>query len=211
MRKKTTNKKEPVQQDASDQTKPWNKQFEDDRDDDGNLSRVATRKKKRGGSILAIVVWVALALVIIIPVTWQALRNNSANSSNYPNDKITVTSTSKKAKSHSSSQKSESSKKSSSSTSSKSSSTSSSSVSSSSTPASSSSVSSSSSSVSSSSSSVSSSSSSSAATGTYTVKAGDNLYRIAVNHGMTLSELLQLNGMSSGASISAGQTLKVNQ
>lgn len=203
MRKKTTNKKEPVQQDASDQTKPWNKQFEDDRDDDGNLSRVATRKKKRGGSILAIVVWVALALVIIIPVTWQALRNNSANSSNYPNDKITVTSTSKKAKSHSSSQKSESSKKSSSSTSSKSSSTSSSSVSSS-TPASSSSVSSSSSS-------VSSSSSSSAATGTYTVKAGDNLYRIAVNHGMTLSELLQLNGMSSGASISAGQTLKVNQ
>lgn len=203
MRKKTTNKKEPVQQDASDQTKPWNKQFEDDRDDDGNLSRVATRKKKRGGSILAIVVWVALALVIIIPVTWQALRNNSANSSNYPNDKITVTSTSKKAKSHSSSQKSESSKKSSSSTSSKSSSTSSSSVSSS-TPASSSSVSSSSSS-------VSSSSSSSAATGTYTVKAGDNLYRIAVNHGMTLSELLQLNGLSSGASISAGQTLKVNQ
>lgn len=203
MRKKTTNKKEPVQQDASDQTKPWNKQFEDDRDDDGNLSRVATRKKKRGGSILAIVVWVALALVIIIPVTWQALRNNSANSSNYPNDKITVTSTSKKAKSHSSSKKSESSKKSSSSTSSKSSSTSSSSVSSS-TPASSSSVSSSSSS-------VSSSSSSSAATGTYTVKAGDNLYRIAVNHGMTLSELLQLNGMSSGASISAGQTLKVNQ
>lgn len=203
MRKKTTNKKEPVQQDASDQTKPWNKQFEDDRDDDGNLSRVATRKKKRGGSILAIVVWVALALVIIIPVTWQALRNNSANSSNYPNDKITVTSTSKKAKSHSSSSKSESSKKSSSSTSSKSSSTSSSSVSSS-TPASSSSVSSSSSS-------VSSSSSSSAATGTYTVKAGDNLYRIAVNHGMTLSELLQLNGMSSGASISAGQTLKVNQ
>jgi LysM repeat protein len=203
LRKKTTNKKEPVQQDASDQTKPWNKQFEDDRDDDGNLSRVATRKKKRGGSILAIVVWVALALVIIIPVTWQALRNNSANSSNYPNDKITVTSTSKKAKSHSSSQKSESSKKSSSSTSSKSSSTSSSSVSSS-TPASSSSVSSSSSS-------VSSSSSSSAATGTYTVKAGDNLYRIAVNHGMTLSELLQLNGLSSGASISAGQTLKVNQ
>lgn len=203
MRKKTTNKKEPVQQDASDQTKPWNKQFEDDRDDDGNLSRVATRKKKRGGSILAIVVWVALALVIIIPVTWQALRNNSANSNNYPNDKITVTSTSKKAKSHSSSQKSESSKQSSSSTSSKATSTSSSSVSST-TPASSSSVSSSSSS-------VSSSSSSSAATGTYTVKAGDNLYRIAVNHGMTLSELLQLNGMSSGASISAGQTLKVNQ
>lgn len=63
------------------------------------------------------------------------------------------------------------------------------------------------SSVSSSSSSV--SSNEAIATGTYTVKASDNLYRIAVDHGMTLSELLQVNGLSSGTSISAGQTLKV--
>lgn len=45
---------------------------------------------------------------------------------------------------------------------------------------------------------------------TYTVQANDNLYRIAVAHGMTLSELLQLNGLSSGANISAGQVLKVS-
>lgn len=49
------------------------------------------------------------------------------------------------------------------------------------------------------------------ATDLYTVKAGDNLYRVAVNHGMTFSELLQLNGLSSDASISAGETLKVRE
>ncbi len=31
----------------------------------------------------------------------------------------------------------------------------------------------------------------------YTIKAGDNLYRIALNHGMTLDELMQANGLSS--------------
>lgn len=31
----------------------------------------------------------------------------------------------------------------------------------------------------------------------YTIKAGDNLYRIAVNHNMTLDELMQANGLSS--------------
>lgn len=46
------------------------------------------------------------------------------------------------------------------------------------------------------------------ASGSYTVKAGDNLYRIAVNHGMTLDELKALNGISDN-SISIGQTLKV--
>lgn len=39
------------------------------------------------------------------------------------------------------------------------------------------------------------------ATGTYnnsyTIKAGDNLYRIALNHGMTLDELMQANGLVS--------------
>ncbi|WP_390404512.1 LysM peptidoglycan-binding domain-containing protein [Lacticaseibacillus jixiensis] len=210
MRKKTTNKEESVEHDASDQTKPWNKQFDDDRDDDGNLSRLATRKKKHGGSVLAICVWVALALVIIIPVTWFAIHNNTASNSggDYTNDKIAVSSTAKKASAkpkHSSSSSAKSSAKSSSEkpqSSSAASSTQSSSGSSS-TYSTSSSIKSSSSSLKASSSSV--------ATGTYTVKRGDNLYRIAVNHGMTLAQLLQLNGLSSGSSISAGTVLKVQQ
>lgn len=54
-------------------------------------------------------------------------------------------------------------------------------------------------------------SSNSDAVGTYTVNAGDNLYRIAVNHGMTLSELLELNGLSENSEIGPGMVLRVNQ
>lgn len=44
---------------------------------------------------------------------------------------------------------------------------------------------------------------------TYTVQAGDNLYRIALNHGMTTEELKALNGIS-GDEVSVGNVLKVN-
>lgn len=43
---------------------------------------------------------------------------------------------------------------------------------------------------------------------TYTVKAGDNLYRIALNHGMTLEELKAANGLSSDVA-EIGTVLKV--
>jgi len=46
------------------------------------------------------------------------------------------------------------------------------------------------------------------ATNTYTVQAGDNFYRIALNHNMTTDELKSLNGVS-GDSISIGTVLKV--
>ncbi len=44
----------------------------------------------------------------------------------------------------------------------------------------------------------------------YTVKAGDNLYRIALNHGMDLATLKQINGLT-GNDISVGMELKVSQ
>lgn len=44
--------------------------------------------------------------------------------------------------------------------------------------------------------------------GSYVVQAGDNLYRIAVNNGMTTDELKALNGIT-GNEISVGQELKL--
>ena len=43
---------------------------------------------------------------------------------------------------------------------------------------------------------------------TYTVQQGDNLYRIAVNHGLTQQELMDLNGLTEPV-VSVGQVLQV--
>ena len=45
--------------------------------------------------------------------------------------------------------------------------------------------------------------------GTYTVKAGDTLYRIAYNHGISLTTLLSINGLSETSTIRPGQQLVV--
>lgn len=42
----------------------------------------------------------------------------------------------------------------------------------------------------------------------YTVKAGDNMYRIALNHGMSTEELMQLNGLTV-ETVYVGQELRV--
>jgi len=198
MAKKTDQPEEQPVYDATDPNKPWEKQFDDDRDDDGNFSRVANRKKQRGNRTLVWVVSIALILLIVSPIIYQVY--SSSQGSQTPDDKITVETSSKvssKSKSSSSKEKSKSSSESSSVESSSSSQVAESS--------------SSQASVSSSASSTPASSSSSqpAASGTYVVKAGDNPYRIAVNHGMTLSELYALNGLSQGSTVTPGMTLKV--
>ncbi|AMB92056.1 LysM peptidoglycan-binding domain-containing protein [Aerococcus christensenii] len=47
------------------------------------------------------------------------------------------------------------------------------------------------------------------AAASYKVTAGDNLYRIAVRHGMTLNQLLELNGLQPNSKIVPGSTLRV--
>jgi LysM repeat protein len=58
--------------------------------------------------------------------------------------------------------------------------------------------------------SVSTAATGSTASGTHTVRAGDNLYRIAVQHGISLSSLLQANGLSESSTIHPGQALKLS-
>ncbi|WP_338216069.1 SAG1386/EF1546 family surface-associated protein [Lacticaseibacillus salsurivasis] len=187
---KKTDQKSPQ---ADDANQPWNKQFEDDRDDEGNLSRVATRRKSHGTKVLQYVLWVLIALFVIVPVTYNAIASNANN--NGGSDKIAVESK-KSSSSKKSSKKQSSSKSSKSSKASSSSSGEATSSESSSSAASSSSVASSSSSV---------ASSSSSAPEYYTVKSGDNAYRIALNHGITLSQFYAWNGQA----LHPGQSVRV--
>ena len=45
--------------------------------------------------------------------------------------------------------------------------------------------------------------------GNYVVQAGDNLFRIALNHGVSMDELAQLNGIADPTQIYAGQVLQI--
>lgn len=181
---KKTDQKSPQ---ADDANQPWNKQFEDDRDDEGNLSRVATRRKSHGTKVLQYVLWVLIALFVIVPVTYNAIASNASN--NGGSDKIAVESKKSSSSKKQSSSKSSKSSEASSSSSSVTSSESSSSVASSSAVSSSSSV----------------ASSSSSAAEYYTVKSGDNAYRIALNHGISLSQFYAWNGQA----LHPGQSVRV--
>lgn len=44
---------------------------------------------------------------------------------------------------------------------------------------------------------------------TYTVKAGDTLYRIAKNHGVNVNELMRVNGISDPRQLAVGRTLQI--
>ncbi len=57
---------------------------------------------------------------------------------------------------------------------------------------------------------VSSTNQATSTSGTYTVKAGDTLYRIAHNHGISLRTLLSVNGLSETSTIRPGQQLVVS-
>lgn len=48
------------------------------------------------------------------------------------------------------------------------------------------------------------------AQGTYVVRAGDTLYKIAQDHGMDVSKLAQLNGITNPGQLAIGQTLRLD-
>lgn len=51
----------------------------------------------------------------------------------------------------------------------------------------------------------------STSSGTYTVKSGDTLARIAANHDVSLSTLMNANGLSASSTIYPGETLKLSE
>ncbi|PLS38123.1 hypothetical protein CYV26_05210 [Carnobacterium maltaromaticum] len=179
----------------------WSRKFDDEGGfSEGNYSRTARKKAKGGISPILTTLCVFLALLIILPISvvWWYSNNKDVEDTGSANDQVTMNSSSSSKESSSSSSKESSSE---------------------SKPVESSSA------VSSSSAPVEETPApveptppveetpppveEPPVTNTYTVKSGDNLYRIAVNNGMTLDQIKQLNGLSSDT-VSVGQVLKIN-
>lgn len=225
-------KDDKKKQDNPTEEKPWESQFDDDRDDKGNLSRVAAKSKEKGNTYFAIILAVLLVLMIAFPIIAYTVHSSRANRPGLEDSKIVVKtadsekskskSTAKKAKEASESQEAAESKAASESkakadseaASAKSASESAKAQAASEQQATADSASQQAASESAASSSQaeasSSSSSSETAGGTYTLKQGEGLYRAAANNGMSLSELLALNpGLTANSSVAPGTALKV--
>lgn len=192
--------------------KPWDAKFEDDRDDKGNLSRSATHRKDKSNALFVTILTIALLVLAALPVgawtIWQnqmnrpvATESSVSSSSSSKAKKVAVKSSKKTTKTTKTT-----SKKAADTNSTR---AAASTTTDSTSDADASSVTSESSDVSSSSA-ASSSSSASSSSGSYvTVGAGQGIYRIAANNGLTVSELLQLNGLTSTSTIKPGQQLRV--
>ena len=218
-------KDDKKKQDNPTEENPWESQFDDDRDDKGNLSRVAAKSKEKGNTYFAIILAVLLVLMIAFPIIAYTVHSSRANRPGLEDSKIVVKtadsekskskSTAKKAKEASESQEAAESKAASESkakadseaASEQAASQQQAAADSASQQAASESAASSSQSQAEASS---SSSSSETAGGTYTLKQGEGLYRAAANNGMSLSELLALNpGLTANSSVAPGTALKV--
>lgn len=230
-------KDDKKKQDNPTEEKPWESQFDDDRDDKGNLSRVAAKSKEKGNTYFAIILAVLLVLMIAFPIIAYTVHSSRANRPGLEDSKIVVKtadsekskskSTAKKAKEASESQEaaeskaaseskakanSEAASAKSASESAKAQAASEQAASEQQATADSASQQAASESAASSSQAEASSSSSSSETagGTYTLKQGEGLYRAAANNGMSLSELLALNpGLTANSSVAPGTALKV--
>ena len=170
--------------------KPWEKKFEDGKDENGLYSRRASKRKDKLNSRLPLVLLLVFCFVIVATIALYFISlKTAAQPTNDDGGNIeVVTSSSSKnsfkkssAKKH---KKSSSTKK----------------------EAESSSAAESSSSVSE----ESSSSSQSEGSQYVTVAAGQGLYRIAVNNGLTVDQLVQLNpGLTPSSTVTPGQQLRV--
>ena len=65
--------------DKSQADKPWDKTFEDDRDDSGNLSRTQKRKQDSSNSTLTTVLVVLILLLALAPIGYFLVKKNSLN------------------------------------------------------------------------------------------------------------------------------------
>lgn len=177
--------------------KPWEKKFEDGKDENGLYSRRASKRKDKLNSRLPLVLLLVFCFVIVATIALYFISlKTAAQPTNDDGGNIEVVTS---GSSKSSFKKSSAKKRKKSSSTKKEAESSSSRAESSSQAESSSSVSE-----------ESSSSSQSEGSQYVTVAAGQGLYRIAVNNGLTVDQLVQLNpGLTPSSTVTPGQQLRV--
>ncbi|GAY73047.1 LysM domain [Lentilactobacillus kosonis] len=61
----------------SEEKEPWNQTFSEDRDEDGNLSRVKLRKENSNHNLITIIVVALIVIISLIALTYGMFRQNA--------------------------------------------------------------------------------------------------------------------------------------
>lgn len=216
---------DPKKDDHSSGTKPWDQSFADDRDSQGNLSRTKRHRQSHNNRLITIILVAIIILIAVGSLIYGLARQSAMNK---PDNSMAVSSeqTSQSSSTHrkkaekSASQQAASSSKKAAASSSKAQAASQSAAKASSKEAASSTAAKTTSSTYSSSQAQTSSEASSSSTTSSSIKSstgskyatvgqGQGLYRVAVNNGISVEKLKELNGLTGNATLSPGQKLRV--
>ncbi|KRL09152.1 LysM domain-containing protein [Lentilactobacillus otakiensis] len=205
----------------TDEDQPWNQTFSEDRDENGNLSRVKLRKQSQNHHLITIVLAALILIVAIVALVYglvrQSAMGNDSKSAESSSVRVVRQDTAKKKSSATPKSKSDSTKAKSTvkhrtdkaAKESQKAAVRQSSASSNTTAASSSTQSSATSQSSQAASSSTKRPASTAGHKYVTVQAGQGMFRVAYNNGLTTAQLMQMNGLTSSSQLYPGQRLRV--
>lgn len=205
----------------TDEDQPWNQTFSEDRDENGNLSRVQLRKQSQNHHLITIVLAALILIVAIVALVYglvrQSAMGNDSRSAESSSVRVVRQDTAKKKSSAAPKPKSDSTKaKSAVKTSankaakkSKKAGATQSEASSSTAAAASSNQANATSQSRQAGSSSANRPASTAGHKYVTVQAGQGMFRVAYNNGLTTEQLMQMNGLTSSSQLYPGQRLRV--
>lgn len=205
----------------TDEDQPWNQTFSEDRDENGNLSRVKLRKQSHNHHLITVILAALIILVAVVALVWglvrQSAMSNDSKSAESSSVRVVRQDNAKKKSSSASKAKSKPAKTQSSvkrstkktTTEPKKAAKAQSAVKSSTASSTQSSQAGTTSQSGQTANSTSGQSKSTAGHKYVTVQAGQGMFRVAYNNGLTTAQLMQMNGLTSSSQLYPGQRLRV--
>lgn len=205
----------------TDEDQPWNQTFSEDRDENGNLSRVKLRKQSHNHHLITVILAALIILVAVVALVWglvrQSAMSNDSKSAESSSVRVVRQDNAKKKSSSASKAKSKPAKTQSSvkrstkktTTEPKKAAKAQSAVKSSTASSTQSSQAGTTSQSGQTANSTIGQSKSTAGHKYVTVQAGQGMFRVAYNNGLTTAQLMQMNGLTSSSQLYPGQRLRV--